>query len=124
MSEIILPPGFEALAVHAEWALDTPDERHRARLASTPARLEAFYNGILPWLEKILEELDRFPLGALPESHHALFNLAFAVIEVAPHVELYRSSPGVPFAFEELRFVAAHGGQPTWAGRPPAEMRR
>ena len=39
--------------------------------------------------------------------------------EVAPHIELYGGAPGVPYAFEETRFVAAHGAQDTALGLPP-----
>jgi len=28
---------------------------------------------------------------------------------VAPHIELYRGDPKVPYSFDEARFVADHG---------------
>ncbi len=115
----VLPAGFEQLSACLDWNLATADERQRKRQGSTAGDLRAFYDIMLPRLADALAEVDRFPLGALPESHHALYNLALSVAEVAPHIELYSGSPGVPYAFEEARFVAVHGAQATWRGLGP-----
>lgn len=114
-----LPRGFEDLSRCLDWDLATADERQRKRLQSSAAELRALYDTVLPRLGEMLSEVDRFPLGELPASHHALYNLALSLAEVAPHIELYSGAPGVPYAFEEARFVAAHGGQQTWRGLPP-----
>jgi hypothetical protein len=116
---MLLPEGFEALAALSDWNLDTPDARQMKRLHGSTEETKAFYDAAVPMLPAIMTELDRFPLGDLPESHRPLFNIAMAVAEVAPHVELYHGSPGVPHAFKEERFVAAHGQQRTWTGAPP-----
>ena len=47
----------------------------------------------------------------LPPDPQRLFYLAFALAEVAPHIELYRGDPNVPHSFDEERFIAAHGEQ-------------
>ncbi|AMK25334.1 MULTISPECIES: hypothetical protein [unclassified Sphingobium] len=119
MTQTILPTGFEDLSLCLGWNLPTADERQRKRQGSGAAELRTFYDRMLPRLSDALAEVDRFPLGALPESHHALYNLALSLAEVAPHIELYSGSPGVPYAFEEARFVAVHGGQETWRGLSP-----
>ncbi|MFW7269659.1 hypothetical protein ACMAUO_17100 [Gluconacetobacter sp. Hr-1-5] len=116
--------GFEELAIFSMWDLDTPDARQAQRQSSSPEQLQMLYDGITPHLEAIMEELDRFPLGELPETRRFLLNLAFSMAEVAPHVELYRCDPKVPYAFEEKRLIAIHGGQSTWHGNPPRSRER
>lgn len=101
---------------HRAWDLDTHDQRWALRRQSTPSELDQVYQAIMPHLGEMLAECDRFPLGELPESHRALFNLALAVVEVAPHVELYRGSVKVPNSFEESKLSASHGAVETWKG--------
>lgn len=119
MEPMTLPPSFAELAPYLDWALPTADDRQAKRLASTSDELRRFYDAVLPRLEDILAEVDRFPLGGLPESHRALFNIALSLAEVAPHIELYGGAVGVPYAFDEARFIAVHGDQPTWKGLAP-----
>lgn len=119
-----LPAGFEALGAFLDWNLSTPNARQEKRLRSTADEIAHFYQGGVPWLGAILAEIDRFPLGEIPATHIPLFNIALSLAEIAPSVELYRGSPGVPYAFEERRFVAVHGEQPTWQGKPPMDAAR
>ena len=121
MTATSLPPGFEALAGFvADWALDTQAARYAKRRATSAADLKILYDAMLPHMQAILAELDRFPLGALPESHHALYALALSVAEIAPHAELYRGNPLVPYAFEESRMRSWHDDEPTRTGKPPS----
>ena len=115
----VLPEGFEDLAPFLGWNLETPDERQNKRRQSSTEELQVFYHSMLPRMSEILERLDRYELGRLPETDRTLFNLALALAEIAPNVELYDGDPGVPFAFEEDRMIAAHGRQPTWRGLSP-----
>lgn len=106
----LLPADFAALETWAQdWALPTQNQRWDKRLASSSAALDAFYQALLPWLEAILAHADQFELGALPAPSARLFDLALMHAEVAPHVELYKSSPKVPHSFEERRFIGVHG---------------
>lgn len=104
------------VADNQEWALRTPNERREKRIQSTSEELKEFHERILPYLEAVLEECDKYPFGELPASHHDLFNIALAAAEVAPHVELYRGDPRVPNSFEESQFVASHGTTEIWRG--------
>ena len=105
-----LPDGFADLEPFAAtWALATQNERVRQRISSQPEELEAFYASISGRMEEILILADEFPLRNMPEPVVNLFYMALSVAEIAPHVELYRSSPLVPFSFDERRFSAAHG---------------
>mgnify|MGYP000190924550 CR=1 FL=1 len=115
----VLPAAFADLEPFTDWALPTADERQRRRLAATSEGLRSFYDAVLPRLEDILAEVDKYPLGALPEELRPLYGIALSLAEVAPHIELYNGAVGVPYAFEEGRFIAVHGGQPTWQGLQP-----
>ena len=117
--EMTVPAGFEALLPFAKWNLPTADQRTKARREASSEELRALYDGVLPHLEAVLDACDAFPLGELPESHHGIFNIALSIAEIAPHVEFYRGAPGVPYAFEEERFVAVHGADETWRALPP-----
>ena len=112
MSNIIsqLPADFSSLEPYvAKWALGTSKQRHLARLNSTKQDLQAFYDAILPEMRNLLAALDQYPLGSLPEELHKLYWLSLSFAEVAPHIELYKGSVGVPYAFEEKRFVYETG---------------
>lgn len=112
MSNIIsqLPADFAALEHFAtKWALGTSKQRHLARLNSTKEELQAFYDAILPKMRNLLAALDQYPLGSLPEELHKLYWLSLSFAEIAPHIELYKGSVGVPYAFEETRFVYETG---------------
>ena len=105
-----LPEGFAELETWvSEWALPTQNTRWDKRLASTREELIIFYNAVLPHLERILDHVDQYPLGELPEQSAILFNLALMHAEIAPNVELYDGDPNVPHSYEEKRFIAVHG---------------
>ena len=109
----LLPEGFAELETWAAgWAQATQNLRWKKRLASTKEELQAFYDAVLPHLDKILDHSDGFPLRELPEQSARLFDIALMLAEIAPNVELYRGQPGIPFSFEEERFIAVHGDDP------------
>ena len=93
----------------AKWALGSARQRHEARLNSTPTELQTFYDEILPEMRKLLAALDQYALGSLSEELYTLYWLSLSFAEVAPHIELYKGSVGVPYAFEEKRFIYETG---------------
>ena len=106
----LLPEGFDKLETWvSEWAMPTQNTRWDKRLASSREELIAFYNAVLPHLEHILDHVDEYPLGELPEDSARLFDLALMHAEIAPNVELYDGDPNVPHSYEERRFIAVHG---------------
>jgi hypothetical protein len=116
-AEGLLPPGFEMLDPYvAEWALGTQREREAKRRASNAAQLTAFYDAMMPHIRAILTEVDRFPIGQLPEAHGRLFCLAFSLNEIAHNVERYEGDNLIISDFDEIRFIAAHADHPTWKG--------
>lgn len=122
MTTAQLPQAFADLAPFIDWALPSADERQTRRRTATKAELKAFYDALLPRIEAILATVDAYPLGALPEPLHPLYHLALSLAETAPHIELYGGAPGVPYAFEETRFIAAHGSQDTALGLPSSAL--
>ena len=108
-----LPSQFGDLEDIVEgWSLPTEFARHRRRLASSSQELIEVYNRIAPRLGAILDHVDQFPLDGMPEDSCRLFYLAMSLAEIAPHVELYGGSVGVPYSFEETRLVGGHVHDP------------
>lgn len=116
MTDTSLPAEFADLNPFLDWALPSADKRQTRRRTASREELRAFYDAMLPRIEAILARVDEFPLGGLPQELHSLYHLALSLAEIAPHIELYGGAPGVPYAFEETRFVAIHGGQDTALG--------
>ena len=105
-----LPEGFRELERFVSaWSLPTQNQREAARRASSVDERKDFYDATVPCLSAIVEYLNRFPLGSMPEDAQRLMQLALSLAEIAPHVELYHGSATVPFSFEESRFIAVHG---------------
>jgi hypothetical protein len=91
------------------WSLATENQRRAKRKSSTTAELKQFYDAMLPRLEEILDLADKYPKGQMPPEVERYFFMALSLAEVAPHVELYKGNPNVPYSFTEERFVAVHG---------------
>ena len=109
----LLPDGFDDLETWAvEWAMSTQNTRWDKRLKSTAEELIAFYSAIQPKLERILDHVDTFEVGKLPEQSARLYALAMMVAEIAPNVELYAADPNVPHSFEEKRLICVQGNDP------------
>lgn len=88
MSASLLPPGFEALEPFVPaWALDTAEQRHRARLASTEADRQAFFAVAKDLLAPGLDQLDRTPPAAFTPDEQRLMQLLLSVAHVALAVE-------------------------------------
>lgn len=108
---VTLPSDFADLQPFADkWAIPTEYERMKVRRQATGQELKSFYDAIVPRMPALLEVLDTFPLYQIPESHSPLMHLAQSLAEVAPHVELYKLDPNVPFAFDEDRLKGVHCG--------------
>lgn len=117
MTDRLLPEPFSNLECWVQrWALDTQNAREQTRRASSSADLQAFYDAMVGEMEAIIGHLNGFPLDAMPPPQARLLYLTLSLAEVAPHVELYRGDPRVPYSFEEERFVAEHGAVPHYLG--------
>ena len=106
-----LPERFAELQPYvANWARATEYERAAERRAASSQELVDFYQVALKHLPEILRVADTYPLDEISGPDRTLFWLALSLAEVAPHVELYRNDPDVPFAFDETRLRGAHCG--------------
>lgn len=86
--ETTLPAGFEALAPFVPaWAVETADDRLRARLSSSEAEREAFFAAAQPLLADGLAYLDRKPLDRFDPAETRLMRLLLAFAHVALAVE-------------------------------------
>jgi hypothetical protein len=73
-----------------EWSIATEQGRNLFRTQQPFARLQAFYDAVMPQLEAITAYLNRIPLDAMPRDAANLLELALMVMEVAPAVEYYQ----------------------------------
>ena len=106
----LLPEQFAGLEpLVRTWAFPTELQRSQQRWVATQEEYREFYEAMLPLLDEVLDYLDQYQTGAMPELALPLYHLALAFAEAAPHNELYECSNTVPNSFDAHRFVAAHG---------------
>ena len=105
-----LPKQFSSLTVFVEaWSHSTELKRSQQRWTASAEEYQSFYKAMLPMLDEVLDYLDQYQVGAIPNDALALYHLALAFAEAAPHNELYECANEVPNSFAANRFVAAHG---------------
>lgn len=87
----------------ARWALPREKDRWKARVTSSMAEIQAFYDTMLARLDAVVAHLDQHLLDAIPEADRPLFYLALAFMDISPAVEIF-GTPDVPDnAFEIAR---------------------
>jgi len=91
----VLPAEFADLEPYADWDLATEPERYAKRLASSMAKMQAFYDAAFPRLEEAMTYLDKFPLDELPDDARSLLHLMQSLIMVSFPVEAWKQ-PKVP----------------------------
>ncbi len=108
MPEHLLPESFQDLEPFvAAWSLATEKERNRKRLSSSMEEIQAFYEAILPRMERVIAYLNQFPLDAMPVDAQRLLYLTFSLAEVSTAVELFKQ-PSVVDGYDAARFVPVH----------------
>ena len=92
----MLPSAFADLEPFAEkWCLATETERYAARLATTMAEMQAFYDAITPRAEAAIAYCDQHPIDDLPDDVLHLMHLIYSMIMVSFPVEAW-SQPRIP----------------------------
>ena len=87
-SEISLPAGFEALERFVpQWAQDTAEKRHRARLASSEPERLAFFEAGKDLLAPGLDHLDATPIADFSPQQRRLMSLLLGFAHVSLAVE-------------------------------------
>ena len=107
MSEAQLPEQFEDLAPFLGWALQPESARIEKKTGASMDEILAFYNAMMPQIDKILDYLDGYFGAAMPDPVHNLYLLTLSLVEVATLVELYTKQESVE-ACDPLRFVLQH----------------
>jgi hypothetical protein len=106
----LLPAPFASLQALAErWARSTENARTAVRQNASATDFAEFYEAMMPRLAEVLALLGTFKPGQMPEDVAALFYLATAFAEAAPHHELYGGAAKVPYSFDAARFIPTHG---------------
>jgi hypothetical protein len=92
----LLPAEFSDLEPFApKWCLPTERERFAARLSSTMAEMQAFYDAFFPRAEAAISYCDGFPLDELPPDAQRLLQLVHSLVMVSFPVEAWRQ-PSIP----------------------------
>ena len=92
----MLPREFADLEPFArKWCLATERERYAARLSSTMAEMQEFYDAITPRAEAAIACCDRYPIDDLPEEVLHLMHLVYSMIMISFPVETW-SQPRIP----------------------------
>lgn len=99
-------PDFSELREHIEaWDLPTIEARLAKRASSTLEELQRFHDAMLPRLAEIIDFLNQFPPGQIPERHQPLRNAALAMLHVDRPVNRWRRVV-LDDALDPRRFVA------------------
>ena len=106
-----LPSEFSDLEQFAQWALPTCVERNKKRVESSMSEINAFYNAMLPRVEKALAYLDQFSLQEMPQDAQRLMFLSLALAEVSIAVELFHE-PKVTGGCDPSLFVTVYDLNP------------
>jgi hypothetical protein len=73
-----------------EWGLVTRTARREKRLNSTLAELDAFYTSIVPYMERIIELLNKCPVKDIPKQYRPLVFIIFSMCEIDASVTKWR----------------------------------
>ena len=72
------------------WGLPTRAVRREKRLSSTFEELQHFYTSTLPFMPRIIEQLNEHPVKAIPAKYKSLVYTTFALMEVDFPVHKYK----------------------------------
>lgn len=99
-----LPEQFLDFAPYVKWIHPTMEGRLELRLASTYDEMKELYDVMLPRIEEVLEFLDRYELGKIPEDAENLLYLSYSFLNSVSCVEYYHSTR-IPMGIEHERLV-------------------
>jgi hypothetical protein len=95
-SVTLLPREFADLEPFAQkWCLASEGERYGARLSSTVAEMQAFYDAITPRAQAALDYCDGYQLDDLPAEVLNVMHLLYSMILVSFPVEVW-GQPRIP----------------------------
>ena len=104
MAESLLPDQFKDLEPYLAWALESERERTEKKATTSIDEIRAFFDAMMPQLDKILDHLDGCFGEEMPVREHRLYLMSLSLVEVATFVELYKRPENID-ACDPLRFV-------------------
>lgn len=103
-----LPEQFKELNIFVnDWCFPTQMERTNARQESNMKDITAFYDAMEPRMQEILDYLDTFAIDELQGETMTLLELAYAIAEIAPAVEMF-GQKYVTSTFDARDFLPTH----------------
>lgn len=102
MSTPTLPADFRDLEAFSEWALEHRSERFKKRVSSPMDKITAFYNAMVPRLDKAVAYLNSKPLASLEPADKRLLSMAQSLVEVSRCVELWQAPDNYAFGAERV----------------------
>jgi hypothetical protein len=100
-----LPSRFADLAPFvAAWALPNERARFEKLHAVMLDELRPFYEAMLPRMDEVLDYLDQYKVGQMPDDAHTLFELAMTFAETAHPLDLKWSDVDFDDAYPWQRF--------------------
>lgn len=111
---VALPNGFEDLVRFRDWMVPTDRGRIERRLSLPFAEVRAFYDEILPELDRIMSYLQTRPPTNMSQEDANLLNLALSLVEISNAVEIYNQGPVMDGG--DLRSFASLIDKPLGAG--------
>lgn len=97
-----LPVDFRDLEAYSEWAIEHRADRFKKRVASTMAEITAFYNAMVPRLDKVVAYLNSKPLANLDPADKRLLAMAQSLVEVSRCVELWQAPDNYAFDADRI----------------------
>ncbi len=93
MTTRLLPQEFAEFEPFAEkWCGPTEKDRWDARLASSMAEIQTFYDAFTPRAAEAIAYCDQFSLDALPEDARNLLLLLFSLVQASFPVECWHQA--------------------------------
>ncbi len=104
MNATTLPADFRDLEAFSEWALEQRADRFHKRVSSSIEKITAFYDAMVPRLDKVVNYLNSKPLASLEQSDKQLLAMTLSLVEVSRCVELWKAPDIDAFAAHRLVF--------------------
>lgn len=103
MGASTLPAEFRDLEAFSEWSLEHRAERFNKRVNSSMEKITAFYNAMVPRLDKAMAYLNSKPLASLEPADKHLLSMAQSLVEVSRCVELWQAPDNYAFDADRVK---------------------
>jgi hypothetical protein len=108
-----LPTAFAALQPFVDgWTLTSEQDRFKKLHTSTIDDLRSFHGAVMPLLQQMLDYLNQWKIGELPEDAQTLYDLTMTFAETAHPVDLRWKDVDFPdaYAWDKFEFRTVSAG--------------